>query len=186
MKKKILGLALVAISLAAFNGNAQTTTTDNTPAQENVKGKKTDRQGRRDKVNPFDGLNLTDAQKTRLQELDNQLREAGKERVKAAKEERRRNDSARIEQRKAAKKSYLEEVKAIIGPEQYVVFLENSYINSGSHRGSGHDKAMNPGKKHDKKGIARNAGDKKDRKTAQNGNRPSYPDNTATPTTPRA
>lgn len=66
MKKKILGLALVAISLVAFNGNAQTTTTDNTPSQENVKGKKGDRQGRRDKVNPFDGLNLTDAQKTRL------------------------------------------------------------------------------------------------------------------------
>lgn len=190
MKKKILGLALVAISLVAFNGNAQTTTADNTPSQENVKGKKGDRQGRREKVNPFDGLNLTDAQKIRLQELDKQRREAGKERVKATKEEKQRNDSARTQQRKAAKKSYLEEVKAIIGPEQYVVFLENSYINSGSHRAA-HDKAMKQGKKHDKKGMARNAGYKNSRKTtAQNGNRPhnrpSHPDNTATPTTPRA
>lgn len=71
-----------------------------------------------------------------------------------------------------------------------MVFLENSYINSGSHRAA-HDKAMKQGKKHDKKGIARNAGDKNSRKTtAQNGNRhhnrSSHPDNTATPTTPRA
>ena len=64
MKKKILGLALIAMSVVTFSGMAQTTNKDNNVKKENIKGKKADKQVRRNQVNPFEGLNLTDAQKT--------------------------------------------------------------------------------------------------------------------------
>ena len=49
-------------------------------------------------------------------------------------------------ERRASKKAYLEEVKAIIGPDQYVVFLENFYLNGG--QGNGHGKAVRGQKGH--------------------------------------
>ena len=169
MKKKVLGLALIAMSLAAFNGTAQnTTTTDNSVCKENricTKNAdcqnqtaciKADRKTRMAKVDPYAGLTLTDAQKARLQELDNKCRTARKEQAQARKENKLKNDSDRLAQRKAAKKSYLEEVKTIIGPDQYVVFLENMYINGGSqHR---FHKTYMDHKSHDKKSHAMRGG----------------------------
>lgn len=165
MKKKVLGLALIAMSLAAFNGVAQnTTTSDNTVGKENTICKKNadckdktacikgDRKARMAKADPYAGLTLTDAQKAKLQELDNKCKTARKEQAQARQENKLKNDSDRLAQRKAAKKSYLEEVKTIIGPDQYVVFLENMYINgAGQQHGN---KAYMVQKSHDKKAHA--------------------------------
>lgn len=83
MKKKILGLALIAMSVVTFTGMAQTTNKDNNVKKENIKGKKADKQMRRNQVNPFEGLNLTDAQKTQLQNLDTQRKAARDQQMKA-------------------------------------------------------------------------------------------------------
>lgn len=137
MKKKILGLALIAMSCVTFSSMAQTPAADNTSAkQENVKGKKGARQERK-AINPFEGLNLTDAQQTQLQQLDAKRKAARREQAQARKENKQKKDSARMADRRAAKKAYLEEVKAIVGPEQYVVFLENMYVNGGGNRDGG-------------------------------------------------
>ncbi|MDE6654692.1 MAG: hypothetical protein K2K37_09940, partial [Muribaculaceae bacterium] len=69
--------------------------------------------------------------------------------------------------RRASKKSYLDEVKAIIGPDQYVVFLENMYLNGGGDRGG---KGMRQ-HRGDKQGIAHNKGGKGDRQQKDRGSR---------------
>ncbi len=165
MKKKILGLALVSMSLITFTAAAQTPSGSNpAPKQENVKGKKAERQ-RQARPNPFDELNLTDAQKTKLQELNEKCRAERQQQMKTQKEEAKKeaqarkadkqhNDSMRIAERKAAKKKYLEEVKAIIGQDKYVTYLENMYINGGNNMRLDKE-SMNKGKNFKNKNTAR-------------------------------
>lgn len=140
MKKKVLGFAFVAMSLFAFTGMAQT------PAQseqtckvnkENVKCKNTEKRACCKAANPFEGLNLSDSQKSQLQQLDSKRKASRQQEAQTRKEAKQRNDSSRMAARRAEKKSYLEEVKAIIGPEQYVVFLENMYVNGGGRQHGG-------------------------------------------------
>ncbi len=166
MKKKILGLALVAMSLVTFNGMAQTpnnTTNCGGTCTTKTCNKQVKNDAGKCKVNPFDGLNLTDAQKTQLEQLKSKRTAARQEKAKVAKENKQRNDSARVADRRADKKQYLEEVKAIIGPDQYVVFLENMYINGGN-QGNGkaftHNakKQKAQGNRHGKSGKANRHG----------------------------
>ncbi len=158
MKKKILSLTLIAMSLVAFTGMAQNKTDNNSPKKELVKGQKGDRKDMKaDRPNPFEGINLTDAQKTKLQELNAKQKADRQQQAQARKDEKKRNDQAKATDRRASKKAYLEEVKAIIGPDNYVVFLENMYINGG---GQGHGKAIKQGQRGGKDGIAHNRGDK--------------------------
>ena len=49
--------------------------------------------------------------------------------------EKQQNNVERMAARKAAKIQYLQDVKAIVGPEQYVVFLENFYVNGNNQGG---------------------------------------------------
>ena len=147
MKKKILSVALLATSLFAANSFAQAPADNNcnTTSIENVRGKKMDKKG--GKKNPYEGLTLTDAQKAQLQQLDEKRNAQRKQNADAQKVEKQRNDSVRMAARKTAKKEYLEEVKAIIGPDQYVVFLENFYINGGNQGGKAMKQAPRDGKK---------------------------------------
>lgn len=85
----------------------------------------------------FDNLNLTDAQKAKIQALkDNQKK------VKDAQKKERgeRMEKAQAE-RNNARKDYLANLKTILTPEQYVQFLENNYLAAGRHGG----KDMKPG-----------------------------------------
>ncbi|MDE6127355.1 MAG: hypothetical protein K2G30_10430 [Muribaculaceae bacterium] len=145
MKKKILSLAIVAMSFAAFGTMAQTTASQN-----NGKACATEQCAKAGKsvkaANPFDGLNITDAQKAQLQQLNTSRREERKAQTEARKADRQRGDSARIAQRRADKKEYLEQVKAIVGPEQYVVFLENFYVNGGGRQRQGGKAAVGQGR----------------------------------------
>ena len=156
MKKKFLGIALVAMSLVSFTSVAQNATGKNSAKIEKVKRQKCDKASC---VNPFEGLNLTDAQKTQLQQLNTKRMEQRKEQAQARKADKQRNDSTRMEARKNARKEYLKEVKAIIGPDQYVVFLENMYVNGGNHNG----KAFQKGQRMGKHGMAHHRGDKGNR-----------------------
>lgn len=163
MKKKILSIALIAMSLASFTGVAQNVASAQTSSTEQVEkvkkdGKKSDRKdgkmGERKnkggKKNPFEGMNLTEAQQQKLQQLNESRRAAREQQKMAKKETKQRNDSVKKAARIADKKAYLEEVKAIIGPDQYVVFLENAYVfNNGGHQKgmkAHQDKQMKQGK----------------------------------------
>lgn len=170
MKKKVLGLALMAMALVGFNGMAQNNSQKNAQCcksqTECVKGGKGMKKEAREMKNPYEGLNLTDAQKNKLAELDSKRMadrkakmEARKAEVKGQKNEKNDADKqARMQARKADKMEYLKEVKAIIGPDQYVVFLENFYVNGGGNHGD--KKAFRQGKD-GKKDMAHNKGMKK-------------------------
>ncbi len=187
MKKRIFSVALLAMSLFAVNGVAQNPANNSNSTQiENVKGKKMEKKGERAKKNPYEGLNLTDAQKAKLQQLDEkqaaqrkqqmeEMKAERKQQKEAQKADKQRNEQARKEARKAAKKEYLEEVKAIIGPDQYVVFLENFYINGGYQGGKQMKQAPRDGKNFakgkdmkGKKGEGRKDGKKGDRQKSGN------------------
>ena len=143
MKKKILGLALVAMSFVTVNSIAQTPNQNNTcPVnKENAICKKgnANRVCNQKQVCPFDGLNLSDAQKDQMKQLKAKRDAARAEMKKADKADKQRRDSAKMADRRNAKKEYLEEIKVILTPEQYTMFLENFYINGGNH----HAKAFN-------------------------------------------
>lgn len=168
MKKKILSIAILALSLVSFSGMAQTqNNTTETQRTENVKGNRADKKDNRERKNPYEGLNLTDAQKAKLQQLD-ENRKAQREQMRQQRKDNQSQDkAANMEARRASKKAYLDEVKAIIGPDQYVVFLENMYMNGGGDRGG---KAMQQ-RRGDRQGMAHNKGGKSDRQKKDKGNR---------------
>lgn len=70
---------------------------------------------------PFDNLNLTAEQQTKLQALKEERRAQ-----KIEKKEQEMKD--RFEARKQEAAGYLAKVKEILTPEQYVQFLENSFV----------------------------------------------------------
>ncbi|MDE5887677.1 MAG: hypothetical protein K2H46_08840 [Muribaculaceae bacterium] len=163
MKKKILSLALIAMSLVGSSAMAQSPSENNnsTVVTENVKQMKDGKKkmkGNRQRKNPYEGLTLTDSQKEKLQQLDSKRLEARKQKAEARKAEKQRNDSIMRANRKAEKMEYLEEVKAIVGPEQYVVFLENMYVNQDG--GQKNFKAIQKGDRGNKQGFAHNKGNK--------------------------
>lgn len=99
----------------------------------------------------FEGINLTEAQKASLKQLNEkrmarraEMKNQAKEMKNAQKEASRDAKKAMMADRKKAQKEYLEEVKSIIGPDNYVIFLENMVVNSGSQpkaHGQHHAKA---------------------------------------------
>lgn len=148
MKKKILGLALIAMSFVTFTSMAQSNSSDNsTTRQEKVKTTKENRKGNRPEKNPFKGMNLTETQKSQLKQLDEKRKAEHRQKAEARKAEKtaKADKAAKMVERRAARKAYLAEVKAIIGPEQYVVFLENMYADNGGHR-HGNKAAVGQGK----------------------------------------
>lgn len=128
-------MALAAISLFSFNGMAQSPANGNsTPAGKKEKPMKVARMKERVKVNLFEGMTLSENQKAQLQQLDEKMREDRRQNDQIRKEEKQRNDSLRIAKRRSAQKEYLEQVKSIVGPDQYVTFLENAFINGGAQK----------------------------------------------------
>ena len=156
MKKKVLGIALLAMSFVGFSAAAQPPATNAPAQQETVR--KGDRQGRKAQVNPFEGMNLSDAQQAQLKQLNEKRQAERQARKQTRKDEKQRNDSARMAERRNEKKSYLDQVKAIVGPEQYVVFLENFYVSGGNKQGGKNVKSKDGRKGHgDRKGNRNHA-----------------------------
>lgn len=205
MRKTVIGMAMMALALIGFNGMAQNTTqSQKAQVENNACGKKGDKDNKkggkmqaREKKNPYEGLTLTEAQKTKLADLDSkrmadrkakmEARKAQKEGRKADKksmtdtEKKAAKQTQKAQARKAERLEYLQKVKAIVGPEQYVVFLENMYVNGG-HQGGG--KAIKQGQKGGKQGLAHNKGGKNhrkgDRKGGQKGGQRSQKNNKST------
>lgn len=161
MKKIFVSMAFAAMMFAPLSVMAQTNNTANTATEKtcckvdgNKKqkdGKKAKGEGRaegekKEKRNPFEGLNLTADQQTKIQQL-NDKRKAEREKMMAERKAAKENGQAQKEnaqkpsreemaaKRQADKKAYLTEIQTILTPDQYVVFLENFYTNNGKQGG---------------------------------------------------
>lgn len=150
MKKKILSIAVLLASVFTVSSMAQT------PSCPQQCANHAECQAQKGKCNvqysPFAGLDLTDKQKSELEAL-----KPSKEQIQAkkdqAKAQKRADRQQRREQKMQYRKDYLAKVKNILTPDQYVQFLENSYINQVSK-----DRYGKKGK--DKKGHRHNGGKK--------------------------
>ena len=116
MKKTLLSLALMAVAaIPAFGqNNACPAAKDCAPKACPEAKAKCDKQKPDCCLPCFDGLNLTDAQKTKIRDL----RQACDSVRKACMAEKKEN-----------RVKYLSDLKQILTPDQYVKFLENNFIN---------------------------------------------------------
>ena len=156
MKTKALLLAAILFatgSTVCFAAN-DSANSDNTTKKECKKGDNCDR--KRPDFNPFEGLNLTENQQSKLNDLKS---ECCKRKESGQKGDKQKPD------RREAKREYLAKVKSILTPEQYVTFLENMTLNRPD-MGPAHNRNMkkaNMGKK-DMKGNRPDKGQMKKQK----------------------
>lgn len=93
-------------------------------------------------MNPFASLNLTADQQAKVKELRNKKFQQKTKDIKS-----------KQELRQAKRQAYLYDLKSILTPEQYVQYLENSYINGPAF---GKGVKYNKGRKHHKGPRANN------------------------------
>lgn len=78
----------------------------------------------------LDGVQLTDAQKTAIENLGKQRAEANQQKCDQERRQRHEADSlARVAQRQE-RLDFLKSLKSILTADQYVSFLENSVVNA--------------------------------------------------------
>lgn len=164
MKKTLVTLSMAVVTIFGFSAFAQQQ--DGNQKQCNKektekcckKGEKGDRsKGDRKMFNPFEGIQLNADQQAKIDALQQKCIAQRQEMKKGDKQNRDNKDNGltreqRMQQRQQAKREHLNEVKAILTPDQYVVFLENIAVNTPQ----GHGKAV----KMDKRGHKDNKGDK--------------------------
>lgn len=159
MNKKIivavLGFCAIVVTPAAF---AQTSGNDS--------GKKELKADKRSAgaPNPFEGLNLTADQQTKLDALKKESQEARAAKAEARKSQDKQRKEANKEAAKTARTEQLAKIKAILTPEQYVKFLENNFVNARHGNKSAKDNGR----------LAKNErkGDRGQKRDGNRGNRP--------------
>lgn len=140
MKKTILKsiIAFTAIVAMSFAASAQTDATTGATEQTQKESKEVRRhRPERKLVNAFEGIELTDAQKESLKALHPQRPEGKGKQVK--------DSVAGRPDGKKMRADYVNGVKAILTPDQYVVFLENIVLNDAFIPGGANRPAMHQG-----------------------------------------
>jgi Spy/CpxP family protein refolding chaperone len=122
MKGKIFSTVILCASLFSLSAAAQPATDSIAPQEQPAQ------RG----MLLFDGTNLTPEQQTRIAEF--KKARAEKQNIRKAQRDSLRKERARAMRqnrdsiRKANQREYLDGIKAILTPEQYVIFLENAYM----------------------------------------------------------
>lgn len=143
MKKQILALAFAAVSAITFSSFAQTPCSNSQCPQQKECTKQVCPKAKTDEcclASSFDKMNLSDKQKEQVKALQ-------QERLKSRRLNKQRCDSAGRAYRMSEKLDYLSNLKKIVGPENYVIFLEDYYINGSDKRPGKNGKAV-PGRPH--------------------------------------
>lgn len=183
MKKILLSIAVLTSSAVAFAANDNKPQTPGNASTEQIvigsssqkdktdkkyktvrKNQKADRKKDRE-TRLFEGITLTDDQKSRLAALKTQRKTDRDAKKKEGKQDKRKLTDEQKQQRYAEKigtrKAYLAEVKEMLTPQQYVTFLENSYSLHGkvhkSHKGGRAGLRKGGKKSHGEKSMAANS-----------------------------
>lgn len=177
MKKQLITLAFAAAGLLSMNAFAQAPSRNgkaccidkkecinkNQCADPAKCANPKDCKGKRKACNPFEGLNLTDAQKTRLEAIPCPRKVAQEIKQAAKTDSIKANKEAAKTMRKDIRANYLRQVKDVLSADQYVTFLENYFVNNpgasqhhknikGHHGGKKFDKRYRPGNRANKNG----------------------------------
>lgn len=155
MKKKLLAAAILTIaSIPCATVFAQQSTCTENSCTTEASCLQQPKKG----ACPFDGLNLSADQQTKLKALADQ-RKADREKAKADRKQERKDLRAEMKGRRA---EYLAQVKAILTPEQYVQFLENEYLSRAvSFRHNDKVAYRHHGAKKDTKDIRKDSKDRR-------------------------
>lgn len=173
MMKKVLSFAIIAVSMISMPSFAQdkaeaSCCKEQKECKEKADGKKCCKQERESML--FQGMNLTDEQKSRVKDLNAKYKadrkkatEICKEQCKDNKDGKACDKDSKANMRKEMKqkqiesrREYLKEMKQILGADNYVIFLENQFVvSSQSHdrqkmNGPKHGKGKKEGAKSDK------------------------------------
>ncbi|MDE6353361.1 MAG: hypothetical protein K2K88_09565 [Muribaculaceae bacterium] len=169
MKKTILALSLSVLSVLGFSAIAQNQNVENKKCENKECCKKEGKKDCKDRkdfgkaqYNPFEGLNLTEAQTQKLAALKSEKKS---DRVEGQRPEKKEQLTAeqrqqKMQERDNRSREYLAKVKAILTPEQYVSFLENVAVHKSHHKmmarhdGNRHDMKKD-GKRHDMQNMPR-------------------------------
>lgn len=140
MKRKIFSLLFVAISTIMFTSYAQSNNTENDSTQSCNKCCKFDKKGKHHRMkhtNPFEGIELSDNQKEQLKDLHQKRRNE----MKDFRKNKNEGDTCKMKSPREMRRQQLDDLKNILTPEQYVQYLENSYMNqSGKHMRKPHNR----------------------------------------------
>ncbi len=138
MKKFILALAVVAMTAGLANAANDNKQCDHKGAAKCEKTVCAEKKQGACELREFQGIELTDAQKTQLKALKADCKAKKVEAKQSEKAEKAR----KMDARRADRQAYLEKVKAILTPEQYTKYLESQKVgHARPHRG-GADKAV--------------------------------------------
>ena len=155
MKKKIFAavlLTIASIPCATIFAQQPTSNTGACTAEGNCL------QQQKKAFCPFDGLNLSADQQTKLKALADQ-RKADREKAKAERKQEKKDLRTEMKGRRA---EYLAQIKAILSPEQYIQFLENEYLNrAGSFRHNDKIAYRHHGTKRNTKDIRKDSQDRR-------------------------
>lgn len=127
MKKNLLAIALLVCGIAGLSAQtpaSQACSPDNCNTPNCAAPNCAPGENARRCASPFEGLNLTAEQQTKLDAL--------KSDCKASAEKAR---TERKNKRNECRQARLAKIKEILTPEQYVQFLENAFVSNGRHQG---------------------------------------------------
>lgn len=164
MKKLFVAAIAAIISFGGMNTFAQTEIQN--PVQKEQTGKCTENKCNADKKQcnqkAFEGIQLTADQQTRINELNQKQAQKMKEARAQMKDRKKEMKKQCAESRKAAKREYLNEIKQILTPEQYVAYLENIALNQHHNKAFMHNKNVRvKNHRHHRDGKACKMGDRR-------------------------
>lgn len=143
MKKFLLALAVVAMTAGMANAANDKKQCDKKEATKCEKTVCPEKMQGACELREFQGIELTDAQKTQLKALKSECKAKKVEAKQAEKAEKaRKMDACR-----ADRQAYLEKVKGILTPEQYTKYLENQKVGHAPRKHHA-EKAACAGKTH--------------------------------------